>query len=346
MNFEELFPKAKNTDTYPCDVPFISPAVIKDIIRNLNSEITNIKSLLMLNDKIIIENDWDITLMNKLLLKGINSVSIHPSVLSIREGLKAVKDKANFFMELGCGAGWSTLIFATELMRNNFDNFSLISVDNSIPALATTKLLLQSFGLDVTVEDFSSINNFQINKKRGSIKLVYGNFADIFSKIDKSPALVWSNFGVSYLNYQQFNELEVAVRNNLEEGDILLMDALSSEYLMRLDKAEILRRVIRGNNRKYFIEQEDKIIERKGKKIFSASNNYISACMYDFLHYLLFSHPFTFIFYIRAISMGSKLVNLLGRINKNEWDINADYWNIIENKRTSILYNTILAKRK
>ena len=343
LAFENLCPLAKDVGTYKNDIPFLHPLDAKDIIQKVNDFSSSNHD----NDKSF-HGNWEHNQILDMFLKGYNPVAIAPVVESIRLGinrLKSCSTKHHFFLELGCGAGWSSLIMITELLRAGYKNFSLIIVDNSIYSIQTTKLLLEKYHISSKI--FPSVDSITCDNEEGvNICLIQGDFLTTLQKIDYLFSLIWSNFGVSYLSNEVFFTLLQEIELKSKTASVFIIDTLDTSYQMQLNKLILFKRTILGHNRNK-TASKDKQKYKNGKHVITVSNTQISMYLYDYLHWLLFNDIKSFIFHIKAISKSAKMVGQYAPSNHIRNISDSPLWIIQHNlnKISTLNKTTILIKK-
>jgi hypothetical protein len=87
---------------------------------------------------------WDEKEMDRMFGKGLNPTSLITSLDSAKWFVENLKNKGGVILELGPGAGWSTVMLFNSLKQENPEgNTHLVSVDMSAHAIAASQTLLE-----------------------------------------------------------------------------------------------------------------------------------------------------------------------------------------------------------
>jgi len=200
-------------------------------------------------------------------------------------------------IELGTGAGWSTVILYN-LLKNQYENFSLNAIDESLYAISCTARMLDHFGIPYRILARGEVIFSRESMESPAIILCCQDFISALAQIKKvSQYAIYSNHGTAYLDQKEHSKLLNQIHNILVPSGFFVADSLDPFVTMDLNKFFVVSSVLLGNNRRRFknIPCSDRYqfvpsefgIQRLIKWFDEPSANFL-----DWLHFLLFNGYF------------------------------------------------------
>ena len=284
-------------------IPFLLP----DELDQVRSEIPSIATRLARHlksswaDAEQKKRAWALEEIVAMLEKGYNPVPLWSAFLSASlcvaslEGLTNKNDLQ--VLELGCGAGWSTLILYNLLNQFAGGRFALHSIDSSPYAIACTSRMLSQFHIPyrIVAGDGDVISETsQDGVSRPTVTLRMQKFTSGLDQYDVgSVSAVYSNHATAYLELPEYRAVIERIYRVLISGGTFTSESLSPDFSLKPDKLFVLGSVLRGKNQERFSrfppEQRYKFkIGEGGHKIIRVLRDEPSAGFLDWLHYLLY----------------------------------------------------------
>ena len=273
------------------NLPFLPPRHFYAILNALPERTQQFTSSLSLTS-------WNDILIRMLLSKGLNPVSLQPAVVSARwcvEALNSIpfQGVSPSVIELGTGAGWSTLLLYHALRQQYGEHFSYFAVDASPYALAATSLLLEQFGVPYQIAE--SGRSFKTSPSSCSVVLCRQDFVSALrSKESDAFTAIYSNHGIAYVSPGEQKELLGEAYRVLQRDGMLISDSLNPQVKLELDQRFVFFSILRGRNlthmpARHLRYKQPCIYEIRGKmKIIRALYDEITAGFLDWIHYLIF----------------------------------------------------------
>lgn len=259
--------------------------------------------------------EWGFSLIESMLKKGYNPAALTPTLVSSKLCVDSAKYISNGsrpinVIELGTGAGWSTLILYNSL-RNQFDNFVMHAIDKSPYAIACTAKMFEHFEIPYQVE--LSDNNLRCISKKSRVILYKKDFIPAVKKFDNNSIhAVYSNHGSAYLTSSEHTKLLEAIRLSLIYNGSFVADSLAPKISVNLSKKFVISSILLGKNRKRFSEipAEKRFLYESGSngdRVLRIMRDKAAANFFDWLNYLFYrGHIDIFIKYISALSRSVK----------------------------------------
>ncbi|MBN1373854.1 class I SAM-dependent methyltransferase [Candidatus Dojkabacteria bacterium] len=293
------------------NVPFLEPEVYSGILDKIDGKTTEIAS--KLNITISEEESWDLELLKGLLRKGMNPVALEPNLIStallVEEGLKSFPGKEHFkILELGFGAGWSTIGLWNHLKSTLGSSFTLYSCDKSVYAAGTTVLMLEYFKIPYKFAERNELGEDEFN----GVVIVVDNFENTVQRFKNNTLhAAYSNHGVAYLSITDYVGLLIALYEKVKKGGSVISDSLNPDLIINLNQNKIKMRVLLGGN----VRKLNRNPELVGVTIMNGyvtdAYDYSAARFLDFMHYLFFRNQRMFKLYMDAISSSEESQKLL-----------------------------------
>jgi len=237
-----------------------------------------------LNSRFSIEvvKRWDEKEMDRMFGKGLNPTSLITSLDSAKWFEKNLKNKEGVVLELGPGAGWSTvMLFNTLKQENSEGKTHLVSVDMSAHAIAASQTLLEYSNIPyITLsspKELSSLSKWlgdtQEGKDFSGVILVLDKFENVISSVpDSFFSGVYSSHGASYLSELEYIKILDLLQNKLEPSGIFISDSLNPLYTNQLNKLLTISQILAPKlSQKILTKRGVKYIEKKGSKLKSNS---------------------------------------------------------------------------
>ncbi len=234
---------------FPSWVPFVSlpfaRAVADEIRARGEALISNFNSGEIMNEL------WDAGGIEKMFYKGLNPAAsgyIGDSVDRIIGHLQEVSTEGSEhfrLVELGCGAGLSTVVTWRKMQESGYDDLTLISVDSSPYAIAATDMLATHFEIPCVIVS-------------GTIPAELTNFKGIVLQIaDFETALggyeigsvhtIFSNHGTAYMEEGVHNRVLALMTDVLDEGGIAVLDSLDPNLSLEIEDRRMKIGVVLGS---------------------------------------------------------------------------------------------------
>lgn len=252
---------------------------------------------------------WGDEGIKTMFMKGLNPAAseyIFTTFDLIASDISSRKTQEITGLELGCGAGWSTLISWNRLSELGLKKITLYTVDNSPYAIASTLLLLENFGIPYKLvpEGTDLING---NSDFNGVVVSLCGFDDILDRLKgKELDFAYSNHGTAYLSQREHKKIIEKLSVLLRKGSPFVTDSLNPEIKFRLDRMSVFLRVLRGGNVKSepgkgFVITIEGEIRYVTQLLRVAERRFM-----DWLHYLMFNDFNGFRWYIKALARSEK----------------------------------------
>ncbi len=247
------------------------------------------------------EQTWTMEAIIALLEKGYNPVPLWSAFLSASlcvAGLEGLSGRGDLqVLELGCGAGWSTLILYNLLRQFAGERFVLHSVDSSPYAIASTSRMLSHFHIPYRIvvngEEVVS-EGAQAGADWPTVTLRMQPFTSALDRYNAdSIGAAYSNHATAYLEPSAYRTVIEKLYRVLIPGGTFTGESLDPDFSLRPGKLFVLGAVLRGRNRERFsrFPPEQRYEFKAGEggyKIIRVMRDEPSAAFLDWLHYLLY----------------------------------------------------------
>ncbi len=237
-----------------------------------------------LNSRFSIEivKRWDEKEMDRMFGKGLNPTSLITSLDSAKWFEKNLKNKEGIVLELGPGAGWSTVMLFNALEQENQEEKThLVSVDMSAHAIAASQTLLEYSNIPyITLsspKELDSLSKWlrdtQEGKDFSGVILILDKFENVISSVpDSFFSGVYSSHGASYLSELEYKKILDLLQNKLEPSGIFISDSLNPLYTNQLNKLLTISQMLAPKlSQKILTKRGVEYIEKKGSKLKSNS---------------------------------------------------------------------------
>lgn len=225
---------------------------------------------------------WDEKEMDRNFGKGLNPTSLITSLDSAKWFEKNLKNKGGIVLELGPGAGWSTvMLFNAMKQENPEEKTQLVSVDMSAHAVATSQTLLEYSNIPyITLsspDELSSLSKWLKDSEEGKdfsgVILVLDKFENVISSVpDSFFSGVYSSHGASYLSEMEYEKILDLLQYKLEPSGIFISDSLNPLYTNQLNKLLTISQILAPKlSQKILTKRGVEFIEKKGSKLKSNS---------------------------------------------------------------------------
>ena len=225
---------------------------------------------------------WDENEMDRMFGKGLNPTSLITSLDSAKWFEKSLKNKEGIVLELGPGAGWSTVMLFNALKQENSEGkMHLVSVDMSAHAIAASQTLLEYSSIPyVTLSSPNELNSLskwlkdsEEGKDFSGVILVLDKFENVISSVpDSFFSGVYSSHGASYLSEMEYEKTLDLLQNKLEPSGIFISDSLNPLYTNQLNKLLTISQILAPKlSQKILTKRGVEYIEKKGTKLKSNS---------------------------------------------------------------------------
>ncbi|MBD3329193.1 methyltransferase domain-containing protein [Candidatus Dojkabacteria bacterium] len=258
---------------------------------------------------------WNYNLIRNLISKGFNPAALGTIVTStkilVEEGLKKVSPLQDVtILELGCGAGWSTVILNKYLSDYYGNKYKVITVDKSIHSISCAAQLLSFYNIPFCV--VNEVDKSLFEDQRYQVILCLSDYQDIISQVpSRALSGLYSSHGITYLPYSSQLDLLRKAKRTLCKSASIIIDSLTSDLVLGLDQGTVVRNVIFGGNYRR-IQRNPKLA---GTYILNGSitkmQGVLSSKFLDFLHYLLFRYPKVFQSYLNELNRSVESQKLL-----------------------------------
>jgi hypothetical protein len=291
-------------------IPYLAPQDYDKIL----AEIPDIAN--KINNKENINIEWDLNLIESMLEKGYNPVALHPTLVSVNWCINSLKSLATeqqqiHIVELGTGAGWSTLILYN-FLQHEFDDFVLHAIDESPYAIGCTAKMLEHFGITYQIiENGKTTTDTPVENAK--IILYVNDFVSGTSLFEQeSVQAVYSNHGTTYLEFDEHSKMLKNIQTILISKGVFISDSLDPQTSINLDRLFVVGSVFRGKNKERFskIPSEKHFLYANNKdevKIITAMRDESAANFLDWLSYLFYSGKISvFMKYLSALRKSVK----------------------------------------
>jgi SAM-dependent methyltransferase len=215
-----------------------------------------------------IDKRWDKKEIDKMFSKGLNPNSLITSFESSKWFVKESHfSKDPVILDLGIGAGWTTVMLYENMKRENPNlNVKQISVDDSPYSIAATQTMLNYKNIPYIVatnpKEFSQIQNWFENSQEGKnfsgVVLFLEKFQNVFNCLgEKSIDGVYSSHGTAYLSRNEYTTLFKNFSRTLKEDGLFVVDSLNILYTNKLDPKLVLAQMLAPKTMK-------KLLTKKG----------------------------------------------------------------------------------
>jgi hypothetical protein len=272
-------------------IPFLAPQdydEIQSAIPTVASQISGINTT---------DTRWDLGIIENMLEKGYNPTALEPTCISANLCVSSIKslpinNQKISIIELGTGAGWSTLILYN-ILRHNFDNFVIHAIDESSYSISCTSKMLEHFGIPYQIiANGESVYSTSESRK---VILYADNFISSLSQFDaKSIHAIYSNHGTAYMDSVKHADMLKIAQSILISNGIFVTDSLDPQIFMDLSKFFIISSILTGKNKTKFslIPNEERYLYKEsndGTKILRVMRDESAANFLDWLSYLVYS---------------------------------------------------------
>lgn len=252
--------------TFPAEI--FAVYVPYDKIQFIRQQVEPVGIALAAHLSLAYNEAWGMQMIEDMLYKGLNPAAAEYVSATLgcmfdhleKAGLLEGPGVAG--IELGSGAGWSTVMTWQEMDRRSHGEPAILhSIDSSPYAVASTAMLLLHFGiphyierqgqrckLEQTAYDCKVVSYANIQEFRGVI-LHLGEFDAVLEGLpDAVATFVYSNHGTAYGTTDQNLGLLQRLYRKLVPGGVFQTDSLDPIRRLALRPFAKLWRVLRGNN--------------------------------------------------------------------------------------------------
>lgn len=319
-------------------IPFLLPKELDRVLAETPDVAVHIANHARLSEANFEQGEqvWDLEIIVSMLEKGYNPASLWSAVLSAVLCVESLgawqtsRDRLDV-LELGCGAGWSTLILYNLLLQYFGDRFALHSADNSPYAIACTSRMLSQFHIPYRiVEDGGTFmgKTSEDRENRPTVILWAQDFASVLDQHDaESICSVYSNHGTAYLEPPKHGAVLEKIHRVLVSSGTFVTDSLDPNTSLSLSKRFVIGSILRGNNRERFgrFSVDQRYVFEAGSdgiKMLRIMRDESAAGFLDWLNYLLYNgHIGTFRKYLgvlqRSVDSQRKMRELV-RVSSND----------------------------
>ncbi|MFA7143584.1 MAG: hypothetical protein WC175_06425 [Candidatus Dojkabacteria bacterium] len=197
---------------------------------------------------------WNETEINYMFGKGFNPTSLVTSAESsewFSGKLNLDKDEPIMVSELGCGAGWSTIMLFHSLEKIAEGRKQYInSIDMSPHAIATTQALLEYYNIPyIVIANDEQREQLSQLIRRGeidsSVLLNLGGYKEVLEKYpDDYFNGIYSTHGSAYLSENEYEDVFNLISKKGKNDAIFVADSLNPMYTNRLSAPMTLLQMI------------------------------------------------------------------------------------------------------
>lgn len=279
------------------EIPFLSPSILDGIMKDIPALADKIIGVLGHETSTSV---WGLTLIENMLEKGYNPAALSSTVSSAELCLESLRsmligEENLTILELGVGAGWSTLILYN-LLLNHFPCFTFHAADVSPYSISCAAKMLTCFEIPYQIISRDKV----IEESSGDSKLprvtLHVQDFNTICRCQKNNSIhaVYSNHGTAYLKSEKHNELVSNINIVLKPGGVFITDSLDPQVIINLSKFFVISSVLLGNNQKRFSRYSEGNYYKyqdldNGVRTLRIMRDKSSANFLDWLHYLLFS---------------------------------------------------------
>jgi hypothetical protein len=278
------------------EIPFLLPQNFNDVISEIPTLAEELEALIG-SQSSGGRNGWNLELIVSMLKKGYNLAALAPTLVSARlcaESLPA-GNTDNKIIELGCGAGWSTLILYN-ILNGYFDRFTIVTIDESVYAISCTAQLFERFRVPYCiVKDDKILLDKSKNHGRPPVTLRIDDFiSGLRSHSKETVHAIYSNHGTAYLSPEKHSEMLAVAHSVLLPKGAFISDSLTPQILLDLSKLFVIFSILIGNNRERFSkiphQYRYRFYDDPGSvRVLRAVKNEATARFLDWLSFLLYT---------------------------------------------------------
>lgn len=216
--------------------------------------------------------------------KGLNPTSLITSLQSVewfKENLP-FSDEEKCILDLGTGAGWSTVMLFNSLRESGEGRTIQYSIDMSPHAIAATETLLCYSGIPyITISDGNELlfiknwlHTSEVGKNFNGVILVLDEFGKAMDKFeDNSISGIYSGHGTAYLSKNEYKNFLHKSTRILSKDGIFIADSLNPLYTNKLDPLFTLSQML-------FPDRMKKRLDKKGVKYIFSDEKMINKSKY------------------------------------------------------------------
>jgi hypothetical protein len=278
-------------------IPFLAPHEFDEILAEIPIVANQIEDSIG-GEKV--NTTWGLNLIEDMLEKGYNPAALSSTLASANlciDSLKSlsITEQQISIVELGTGAGWSTLILYN-LLHHHFSSFVLCAIDESPYAIGCTAKMLVHFGIPYQIIAKGKIvQDSSVNPKMPKVILHVQDFISALEQLEKkSVYAVYSNHGTAYLDSAKHAEMLTIVHLVLIPNGVFIADSLDPQISMNLSKKFVISSIFMARNKERFgripVDKQYQYCKGdNGLKILRVMRDESAANFLDWLSYLLYS---------------------------------------------------------